>query len=546
MASEPNRRVDGIDAGTGRSPRRIVHAAGDHPRPPTPVQVPGERDTPDGVDEREVIRPRTGRWDHLQRHVAHLDHVVLADLDEGVGQPSPRTRAGEHGDFQAFGESLGARVVVRVGVRQRDRAEPAAPFADDLQAALERRPGGITGVNQHDPPMAHEVRADRLPGDAAACGHDDTNDIGGGLLDDDVAERARRKANEVGDVCAHVEKETDKGLIISGAKVVATGSVLTNYTFVAHHGLIPVQDKKFAVVFMVPTNTPGVKFICRTSYEMQATVMGSPFDYPLSSRVDENDAVFIMDKVLVPWENVFVYGDVEKANNFFPRTGFLPRFVVHGCTRLAVKLDFIAGLLLKAVEAAGTKDYRGVQANVGEVIAWRNLFWALSDAMVRDPRPWIGDYLLPNMDPGNAYAIIATMAYTKIKYIIEQTVASGLIYLNSHAGDFKNPEIRPYLDRYLRGSNGYKAEERVKLMKLLWDCLGSEFGGRHELYEINYGGSTEEIRRYCLFGAQASGNADRFKGFAEQCMAEYDLDGWRVPDLTDPGELSYHAMRGAG
>jgi 4-hydroxyphenylacetate 3-monooxygenase len=71
-------------------------------------------------------------------------------------------------------------------------------------------------------------------------------------------------------------------------------------------------------------------------------------------------------------------------------------------------------------------------------------FWSLSDAMVRDPRPWIGDYVLPNMDPGNAYQIIATMAYTKVKYLIEQTVASGLIYLNSHASDFKNGEIRPY------------------------------------------------------------------------------------------------------
>jgi 4-hydroxyphenylacetate 3-monooxygenase len=345
-------------------------------------------------------------------------------------------------------------------------------------------------------------------------------------------------------VCCHVEKETDQGLIVSGAKVVATGSVLTNYTFVAHHGLIPLQDRNFAVVFMIPTNTPGAKFICRTSYEMTSTVMGSPFDYPLSSRLDENDAVLVLDQVLVPWENVFVYADIDKANNFFPRTGFLPRFVVHGCTRLAVKLDFISGLLLKAVEASGTKDFRGVQANVGEVIAWRNLFWALSDAMVRDPRPWIGEYVLPNMDPGNAYQIIATMAYTKVKYIIEQTVASGLIYLNSHASDFKNPEIRPYLDRYLRGSNGYSAEERVKLMKLLWDSIATEFGGRHELYEINYGGSTEEIRRYCLIGAQASGNADRFKGFAEQCLAEYDLDGWTVPDLTDPGALSYHVLRG--
>ena len=350
--------------------------------------------------------------------------------------------------------------------------------------------------------------------------------------------------DQVADVCAHVVRETDAGIVVSGAKVVATGSVLTNYTFVAHHGLIPLQDKSFAAVFMVPTNAPGIKFICRTSYEMTATAMGSPFDYPLSSRLDENDAIFIMDEVLVPWENVFVYGDVEKANNFFPRTGFLPRFVVHGCTRLAVKLDFISGLLLKAVEASGTKDYRGVQANMGEVIAWRNLFWGLSDAMVRDPKPWVGDYVQPNMDPGNAYQIIATMAYTKVKYIIEQTVASGLIYLNSHARDFSNPEIRPYLDKYLRGSNGYSAEERVKLMKLLWDSIASEFGSRHELYEINYGGSTEEIRRYCLFGAQASGNAAAFKGFAEDCMAEYDLNGWTVPDLSDPGALSYHLMRG--
>jgi 4-hydroxyphenylacetate 3-monooxygenase len=353
-----------------------------------------------------------------------------------------------------------------------------------------------------------------------------------------------RPPNEVADVCCHVERETDSGIVVSGAKVVATGSALTNYTFVAHHGLIPLQDKRFAVVFMIPTNAPGVKLICRTSYEMTSTVMGSPFDYPLSSRLDENDAVFVMDQVHVPWADVFVYADIDKANNFFPRTGFLPRFVVHGCTRLAVKLDFIAGLLLKATEAAGTKDYRGVQANVGEVIAWRNLFWALSDAMVQGPRPWIDDYVLPNMDPGNAYQIIATIAYSKVKYIIEQTVASGLIYLSSHARDFKNAEIRPYLDRYLRGSNGYQAEERVKVLKLLWDALGSEFGGRHELYEINYGGSTEEIRRYCLFGAQASGNADRFKGFAEQCMAEYDLDGWTVPDLLSPGALSHHAAWG--
>src|SRR5205085_7574236 len=145
------------------------------------------------------------------------------------------------------------------------------------------------------------------------------------------------------DIYAHVTRETDAGIYVTGAKVVATGSALTHFTFVAHVGLLPIQDKNFALVFLVPTNAKGVKFICRVSNEQRAAVLGSPFDYPLSSRLDENDAIFIMDEVFVPWEDVFVYGDIDTANNFFPRTGFLPRALLHGCTRLAVKLDFICG-----------------------------------------------------------------------------------------------------------------------------------------------------------------------------------------------------------
>ncbi len=352
-----------------------------------------------------------------------------------------------------------------------------------------------------------------------------------------------RPIHEVGDVYVHVEKETDAGIVVSGAKVVATGSALTHNTFVAHHGLVPVQDPRFAAIFMVPMRAPGVKLICRTSYEYTASVMGSPFDYPLSSRIDENDAIFVLDHVLIPWEDVFVYGDVEKANNFFPRTGFLPRALIHGCTRLAVKLDFIAGLLLKAVEATGTKDYRSVQANVGEVIAWRNLFWGLSDAMARNPQPWTNGALLPNAEPAAAYQVFAPMAYVAVKNLIQITVASGLIYLNSHVSDFESPELAPYLQQYIRGSNGYSATERVKLMKLLWDAIGTEFGGRHELYEINYSGSHEEIRRYALFGAMATGQVANFKGFAEQCLAEYDLHGWTTPDLINPDDVNLFSRR---
>ena len=355
-----------------------------------------------------------------------------------------------------------------------------------------------------------------------------------------------RPPDEVADVYVHVEKETDAGLVISGAKVVATGSALTHANFIAHPTTTPIKTKAFSVVFIAPMETPGVKLICRPSYAMAAEVMGSPFDYPLSSRMDENDAILVLDRALVPWENVLVYEDVEKSNSFFQHSGFFPRAMFQGCTRLAVKLDFIAGLMLKAVAAVGSSDSRAVQAAVGEAIAWRNLFWGLTDAMARAPVAWAGATVLPNPEYAQAYRVFATVAYPRVKELVENILGSGLIYLNSHAVDFKNPELRPYLDKYLRGSDGTDAVERIKLMKLLWDAVGTEFGGRHELYERNYAGAAETIRVLTLQMAQGSGRTTEFTGFAERCMAEYDLDGWTVPDLITPHDVNLFMRKTPG
>jgi 4-hydroxyphenylacetate 3-monooxygenase len=348
-----------------------------------------------------------------------------------------------------------------------------------------------------------------------------------------------RPIEEVRDVFMHVEKETDAGLIVSGAKVVATGSALTHYNFIAHYG-IPIKDKSFALIFTAPMDSKGVKLIARSSYEYMAAAVGSPFDYPLSSRLDENDSILVFDKVLVPWENVFIYGDVEKINQFFPASGFIPRFTLHGVTRLAVKLDFIAGLFSMAVEATGSKDFRGVQAAVGEVLAWRNLFHGMSDAMVKSPIPWQGTdgYNLPNLGYGLAYRVMAPLAYPRIKELIERHVASGLIYLPSSSADFESDAVRPYLDRFVRGSNGYAALDRVKLLKLLWDAIGTEFGGRHELYERNYAGNYENLRIETLGAAAATGDLYAMQGMVRDCMSEYDLSGWTTKDLVNPDDIN--------
>jgi len=350
-----------------------------------------------------------------------------------------------------------------------------------------------------------------------------------------------KAADQVKDVFITIQKETDAGIYVSGAKVVATSSALTHYNFLGQNAAMPINDSDLAVMFIAPMNVPGVKLFCRASYEMMASVMGTPFDYPLSSRFDENDAIFVFDNVLIPWEDVLVHRDVEKIKTFYPRSGFLNGFQFQGCTRFAVKLDFLVGILAKALRAAGTDEFRGNQAMLGEVIAWRNLFWAVSDAMAMNPVPWVGDTVLPNAQSGSSYRVFAGEAYGRIKEIVEKIVASSLIYLPSSARDFANPAIDKYLARYVRGSNNIGYRERIKIMKLLWDAVGTEFGGRHELYEINYAGNHEDIRIQAMWNARGSGALDRMIALAEQCMADYDENGWVGDTWIDPGDVAFGA-----
>lgn len=241
---------------------------------------------------------------------------------------------------------------------------------------------------------------------------------------------------------------------------------------------------------------------------------------------------------MIPWENVLIYRDLEKVNSFFPVSGFLHRFTFHGLTRLAVKLDFIIGLLLKAIRAAGTDRFRGVQANVGEVIAWRHLFWAMTDAMALNPNPGPNGTVLPNLDYGLAYRVFGSIGWPRVKEIIENVVAGGLIVQTSSVEDFKNEELRPYLEKLYRGSNGVDAESKMKVIKLLWDAIGSEYGGRHELYERNYSGNHENVRLENLMNALNTGQAEEFEKFAEQCLSEYDLNGWTDPTWINPTDVS--------
>jgi len=261
-------------------------------------------------------------------------------------------------------------------------------------------------------------------------------------------------------------KERDDGIVVSGAKMLATGSALTHATFVAQNSAVTLDKDKakdFAIVFIAPMDSPGAKLICRPSYEMNAR---SPFDHPLSSRFDENDAVIIFDNVFVPWENVLVYRDPERANSFYAESRFVNRFTLQAGARLTVKLEMMAGLFAKAIATNGTDSFRGVQAALGEILAWRHLMMAMTTAMCLDPEPAPGGTVVPKSEYASSIKMFASECWPAVRHIFEKQLAGSLLVAPSSFQDLKNAELRPLIDKYYRGSSG-SAEERVKLFKLI-------------------------------------------------------------------------------
>ncbi|MBV9001143.1 MAG: hypothetical protein JO304_18940 [Solirubrobacterales bacterium] len=243
--------------------------------------------------------------------------------------------------------------------------------------------------------------------------------------------------------------------------MLATGSAVTHATFVAQNSAVQLEEGKaedYALVFIAPMDTPGKKLISRNSYESAAR---SAWDNPLSARFDENDAVVIFDEAFIPWENVLVYRDVKKATGFYAQSGFMPRYTLQSGTRLAVKLDFLCGLFARALRANGTAGFHGVQAKFGELAGWRNLIWALTDALLLRPDARPGRQRDPQDRERGADPDVRDGGVSQGARAVRRDPRRAPLVVPSSHRDLQNEELRPLIDRFYRGSTG-DAHDRIK------------------------------------------------------------------------------------
>jgi len=274
-------------------------------------------------------------------------------------------------------------------------------------------------------------------------------------------------------------RETDQGVIVRGAKMLATLGPLSDELLVGPFLPRRPGEEDYALCFAIPCAAPGLKFICREPYDDGR----GDFDRPLTSHYDEQDALVIFEDVLVPWERIFIYRDIDIYNTItMRRLGYTQ---LQACIRGLAKLKFLAGLACHIAEAIGRADAVHVRAQLGELVANVELVNGLVHFGVQEVFAAKTELIPPRAISATLWVLIPQSQVRAIQ-LIRELSGSGLI-MTPTGDDFANPEIASYLEKYLRGKN-LAARDRVQLFKLAWDLVGEPFGSRQLQYEWFYAG----------------------------------------------------------
>jgi 4-hydroxyphenylacetate 3-monooxygenase len=279
----------------------------------------------------------------------------------------------------------------------------------------------------------------------------------------------------------HCVRETDAGVIVRGARILATLGPFADEIAV-YSPRVPLHTdghNPFALSFAIPCGTKGLRFLCRDSFDQGR----SRFDYPLSSRFDEMDCIVFFDNVLVPWERVFLLGDVDLLNRTGIETNFSAHSAHQGAVKNLAKCEFVLGVALLMTETLGNAHVPHSEAYIGELMLTTSLMKACIRGAEADAKLDRWGVMCPDAVMIESTRNLFMTAYPRMIEIL-QLLGSSSFMITPSKTDLDGPLSRD-IDQYL-ATDKSTAHDRVRLFRLASDLAISSFGSRQVLYERFY------------------------------------------------------------
>jgi 4-hydroxyphenylacetate 3-monooxygenase len=321
-----------------------------------------------------------------------------------------------------------------------------------------------------------------------------------------------------------VTGEDDNGVTLNGMKMLATSAVFANEIWVGNVlPLAPTQVKE-SITCAVPVATPGLTLWSRKSFEREAQ---STFDNPLSSRFDETDSMVLFDNVKVPWEKIFVHDDVAASREIYHKSAAHRLGNHQSNVRFLCKLQLLLGIASKVTISNNAREIPAVREVLGRLAAMEGILAGNIAGQAMDYDDLGNGYVSFNRRYMYAGLQWCTDNYNEITAIVRELCGGGVFQMPADASVMEDTALRNTFEQYWRNPKE-SAIDRMKLFKLAWDLLGSEFGGRHMQYEKFYAGPPFLVRNYNYTWA-AWGTYD---AIVDDLMAQYDIPSLEATPIS--------------
>ncbi|MBV8084745.1 MAG: 4-hydroxyphenylacetate 3-monooxygenase, oxygenase component [Chloroflexi bacterium] len=280
----------------------------------------------------------------------------------------------------------------------------------------------------------------------------------------------------------HIVGENAQGMVVTGARMLATLAPTSDELVVMPSTIVMTggDASAYAYAFSIPVASPGLKFVCRGAFDSD----GPEWDHPLSSRFEEMDAVAVFDEVLVPWQRVFMKGDMDLCNGLFRRTNAYAHAMHQFLVKNLVKAEFMLGLASLMTQAIGTAEFPNIQAFIGEMVDDVETLWAFIRAAEAEAQPHEGGVLVPDLQLLLSARNFFPRVYPRLVEIVQLLGSSGLMATPTGADIEALPDE---IDKYYQASD-IMGIKRIRLFRLAWDAGASSFAGRQALYERFFSG----------------------------------------------------------
>jgi 4-hydroxybutyryl-CoA dehydratase/vinylacetyl-CoA-Delta-isomerase len=288
--------------------------------------------------------------------------------------------------------------------------------------------------------------------------------VADGAMTDPKGDRALQPHQQPDpDMYLHIVEKRDDGIVVRGAKAHQTGACNSHEIIVMPTVAMREGDEDYAVSFSCPANAEGVYYI----YGRQSCDTRKLEDNVLdvgNAQFGGQEALMVFDDVFVPWERVYMCGEIEFSGALVERFAGFHRQSYGGC-KVGVG-DVLIGAAATAADMNGAAKASHIKDKLIEMTHLNETLFscglACSYEGVQMPS---GNYQIDML-----LANVCKQNITRFPYEIArlaEDIAGGLMVTMPSAQDLADEKIGPIVEKFLVGQCDTPTIDRLRILRLI-------------------------------------------------------------------------------